>query len=60
MVTLNLYESVSVWGDCIWVFGCLRLFLGLFMDFGVEFMSVRVSQGLYVFWGGISGVSLGV
>ena len=46
MVTLNVYESVSVWVDCIWVFGDLRLFLGLFMDFGVGFMSVRVLQGV--------------
>ena len=44
-----------VWGDCIWVFGYLRLFLGSFMGFGVGFMSVRVLQGvLRVF-----GVSMG-
>ena len=49
MVTLNVYESVSVWVDCD-----LRLFLGSFMGFGVGFMSVRVSQG--VLWG--FGVSL--
>ena len=49
-----------VWGDCIWVFRDLRLFIESFMGFGVGFMSVRVSQGvLRVFWG-ISGVSLGV
>ena len=60
MVTLKVYESVSVWVDCVWVFGILRLFLGLFMDFGVGFMSVGVSQGvLWVFWV-LSGVSLGV
>ena len=46
MVTLKVCESVGVWGDCVWVFGFLRLFLGLFMDFGVGFMSVRVTQGL--------------
>ena len=51
MVTLNLYESVSVCGDCIWVFGCLRLILGLFMDFGVGLMSVRVLQVFYEFLG---------
>ena len=60
MVTLNVYESVYVWvyvwGDCVWVFGYLRLFLGSFMGFGVGFMSVRVSQAvLRVF-----GVSMGV
>ena len=56
MVTLNVYESVSVF----WIFGILGLFLGLFMDFGVGFMSVRVSQGvLWVFWVSL-GVSLGV
>ena len=46
---------VYVWGDCIWVFGYLRLFLGSFMGFGVGFISLRVSQGvLRVF-----GVSVG-
>ena len=56
MVTLNVYESVSVWGDCVSVFEFLRLFLGSFMGFGVGFMSVRVMQGLL--W--VFGVSLGV
>ena len=52
MVTLNVCESVGVWGDCVWVFGDLRLFLGSFMGFGFGFMSVRVLQGvLYMgFW----------
>ena len=59
MVTLNVYESVSVWVDCVWVFGDLRLFLGLFMDFGIGFMSVRVSQGVLWGFGVSSGVSLG-
>ena len=43
------------WGDCVWVFGYLKLILGSFMGFGVGFMSVRVSQAvLWVFgylWG---------
>ena len=68
MVTLNVYESVSVWVDCIWVdcvwvFGDLRLFLGLFMGFGVEFMSVRVTQGLLRVFGvswGFRGVFKGL
>ena len=60
MVTLNVYESVSVWVDCVWVFGDLRLFLGLFMDFGVRFMSVGVSQGVLWVFGVSSGVSLGI
>ena len=60
MVTLNLYESVGVWGDYVWVLGFLRLFLGLFMDFGVGFMSVRVMQGLLWVFGVSPGVSLGV
>ena len=57
MVTLIVYESVSVWVDCVWVFGD---FLGLFMGFGVGFMSVRVSQGVLWVFGVYSGVSLGV
>ena len=56
MVTLNVYESVSVWVDCIWVFGDLRLFQGSFMGFGVGFMSVRVMQGLLKVFGVSSGV----
>ena len=60
MITLNVYESVDVWGDCVWVFGFLRLFLGLFMDFGVGFMSVGVTQGLLWVFGVSLGVSLGV
>ena len=60
MVTFTVYESVGVWGDCIWVFGFLRLFLGSFMDFGVGIMSVRVMQGLLWVFGVSPGVSLGV
>ena len=60
MVTLNVYESVSDWVDCIWVFGYLRLFMGSFMGFGVGFMSVRVSQGVLRVFGVSLGVSLGV
>ena len=61
MVTLNVYESVSVWVDCVWVFGDLRLFPGLFMDFGVGFMSVRVSKGvLWVFGGFFRGLECGL
>ena len=55
MVTLNVYESVYVWGDCIWVFEYLRLFLGSFMGFRFGFMSVRVSQGVLRVFGGIYG-----
>ena len=55
-----MYESVYVWGDCVWVFGCLRLFLGSFMGFGVGLMSVRVSQGVLRVFGVSQGVSLGV
>ena len=55
MVTLNVYESVSVWVDCGWVFGDLRLFLGSFMGFEVEFMSVRVMQGLLRVLGYLQG-----
>ena len=57
MVTLNVYESVSDWVDCVWVFGGD---LGLFMGFGVGFMSVRVSQGVLRVFGVSMGVSLGV
>ena len=64
MATLNVNESVYVWvyvwGDCIWVFGCLRLFLGYFMGFGVGFMSVRVLQGVLRVFGVSVGVSLRV
>ena len=60
MVTLNVYESVSDWVDCIWVFGDLRLFLGSFMGFGVGFMSVRVLQAILRVFGVSVGVSLGV
>ena len=60
MVTLNVYESVSDWVDCVWVFGDLRLFIGSFMGFGVGFMSVRVSQGVLRVFGVSQGVSLGV
>ena len=28
MVTLNVYESVSDWDDCAWIFGDLRVFIG--------------------------------
>ena len=42
MVTLNVYESVSDWVDCVWVFGDLRLLIGSFMGYGVGFMSVKV------------------
>ena len=45
MVTLTVGESVYVWGDCIWVFGYLRLITGSFMGFGVGFMSVGPLQG---------------
>ena len=60
MITLNVFESVGVRGDCVWVLGFLRLFLGSFMDFGVGFMSVRVTQGLLWVFGVSLGVSLGV
>ena len=60
MVTLNVYESVSDWVDCVWVFEDLRLFQGSFMGFGVGFMSVRVLQGVLRVFGVSSGVSLGV
>ena len=60
MVTLNVYESVSDWVDCIWIFGDLRLFMGSFMGFGVGFMSVRVSRGVLRVFGVSQGVSLGV
>ena len=55
-----MYVWVYVWGDCVWVFGCLRLFLGSFMGFGVGFMSVRVSQSVLKVFGVSLGVSLGV
>ena len=42
------------------LFGFLRLFLGLSMDFGVGFMSGRVMQGLLLVFGVSPGVSLGV
>ena len=52
MVTLNVYESVSVWVDCVWVFGILRLFLGLFMDFGVGIYECEgVARCFMGFWG---------
>ena len=60
MVTLNVYESVSDWVDCVWVFGDLGLFIGSFMGFGVGFMSVRVLQGVLRVFGVSMGVSLGV
>ena len=60
MVTLNVYDSVSDWVDCVWVFGDLRLFLGSFMGFGVGFMCVRVLQGVLRVFGVSQGVSLGV
>ena len=56
MVPLTGCESVGVWGDCVWVFGDLRLFLGAFMGFGVGFMSERVMQGLLRVFGVSSGV----
>ena len=55
MLTLTGYGSVGVWGDCVWVSGFLRLFLGSFMGFGVGFMSVRVMQGLLWVFGVSSG-----
>ena len=60
MVTLNVYESVSDWVDCVWVSGDLGLIIGSFMGFGVGFMSVRVSQGVLRVFGVSLGVSLGV
>ena len=60
MVILNVYESVSDWVDCVWVFGDLGLFLGSFMGFGIGFMGVRVSQGVLRVSGVSQGVSLGV
>ena len=50
-------SDVGVWGDYVWIFGGLRLFLGLFMGFGVGFMSVRVTQGLLWVLGASPGVS---
>ena len=55
-----LCESVYVWGDCIWVFGYLRLITGSFMGFGVGFMSVGPLQGDSWVFGVSVGVSLGV
>ena len=60
MVTLNVYESVGVWGDCVWNFGFLRLFLRLFMDFGVALVSVRVTPDLLWVFGVSPVVFLGV
>ena len=60
MVTFNVCESVYVWGDCIWVFGYLGLFLGSFMGLWVGFMSVRVLQGVLRVFGVSMGVSLRV
>ena len=60
MATLTVGESVYVWGDCVWVFGYLKLILGSFMGFGVGFMSVRVSQGILRVFGVSMRVSLGV
>ena len=60
MVTLNVYESVSDWVDCVWVFGDLGLFIGSCMGFGVGFMSVRVLQGVLRVFEVSLGVSLGV
>ena len=60
MVTLNVYESVSDWVDCVWVFGNLSLFIGSFMGYAVGFMSVMVSQGVLRVFGVSLVVSLGV
>ena len=40
MVTLNVYEYVSVWVDCI------KVISRIIYEFWGGFMSVRVSQGV--------------
>ena len=49
---------MSDWGDCVWVFGILRLFLGLFMDFGI-YGCEGVARSFMGFWVSLGG-SLGV
>ena len=53
MVTLNVYESVSDWIDCVWVFGDLGLFLRLIFGFwGWIYECEGIASCFKGFWGG--------